>query len=92
MDSRHLYRITVRGMVQGVGFRRNAAREAERLGITGYVKNMNDGSVYIEAEGNRDSLEIFAEWCRRGPLFSSVDSVEVDTKSPEGYTDFRITH
>jgi acylphosphatase len=92
MESILHYRIIVRGIVQGVGFRRNAFREAERLGIKGVVKNMWDGSVCIEAEGNRNTLEEFAEWCRRGPVFSSVDTVEIESLPPEGYNDFRISH
>lgn len=92
MGNRFLYRITVRGMVQGVGFRRHAAHEAEILGIKGFIKNMWDGSVYIEAEGTREALEKFAEWCRKGPVFSSVDSVEIESFPPAGYTDFRIAH
>lgn len=92
MDGILHYRITVRGMVQGVGFRRNAFREAERLGIKGMVKNMWDGSVCIEAEGNRDALEEFAGWCRKGPAFSSVDSVEIESLPLAGYIDFRISH
>ncbi len=80
----------IRGMVQGVGFRWGAAREAWRTGVTGYVKNMSDGSVYIEAEGTRVQLETFAEWCRRGP--GAVDSVEINEGPPAGYTSFFIEH
>ncbi|MEZ4996543.1 MAG: acylphosphatase [Bacteroidales bacterium] len=60
-----LYRIHVTRMVQGVGFRWSAAREAWRLGVTGYVRNMPDGTVFLEAEGSREKLDAFAAWCRK---------------------------
>ncbi|MGE5420698.1 MAG: acylphosphatase [Chloroflexota bacterium] len=87
-----LYKIHVRGRVQGVGFRWSAANEALRRGITGFVKNLQDGSVYVEAEGEREILEDFVAWCRSGPRFSSVDSVEVNSGPPVGYTGFVISH
>lgn len=84
------YRIHVTGMVQGVGFRWSAALEARRRGITGYVKNMADGSVVIEAEGARHHLEEFMAWCIRGPGAGFVDNVRVTEEPPAGYREFRI--
>jgi acylphosphatase len=91
-ESKILYRIHVTGMVQGVGFRWSAAREAWRRDITGYVKNLPDGSVYIEAEGPREQLAGFAAWCRKGPGTGFVDSVKVTEHPPAGYREFRIKH
>lgn len=79
-------------MVQGVGFRWRAVREATKIGITGNVKNLPDGSVYIEAEGNRGQLDSFTSWCRQGPGVGYVDSVEVIEGLPAGHTAFRIEH
>jgi acylphosphatase len=90
MEDIILYRIHVKGRVQGVGFRYTAVREAKRRGITGFVKNQYDGSVYIEAEGSREQLLDFVEWCRRGPGF--VKSVTADTGPLENYTDFRVEY
>lgn len=90
MENKLLYKIRISGMVQGVGFRWSAAREARNSGITGYVRNMPDGTVYIEAEGFRDQLNVFVEWCRGGPGY--VESVSVDTFAPVSYRDFRIEH
>lgn len=90
--SKLLYRIRISGRVQGVGFRWNSAREARQMGITGFVKNLPDGGVYVEAEGEREILEIFVEWCRAGPPFSSVESVEVSSSEPVGYREFVISH
>jgi len=92
MESMIHYRIHVTGKVQGVGFRWNAAREAWTRGITGYVKNMPDGSVFIEAEGTREQLDGFAAWCRSGPGRGFVDYAEVSEGPPAGYSDFTIRH
>jgi acylphosphatase len=89
---RKLFRIVVTGRVQGVGYRWSAAREADRAGITGFVRNQGDGSVYIEAEGTEEQLNLFVAWCRTGPGIGHVDSVKVSEYSPTGYTDFTIQH
>jgi acylphosphatase len=92
MEGKLLYKIHVRGRVQGVGFRWSAANEARSLGITGYIKNLSDGSVFIEAEGTREQLDIFIEWCKTGPGFGNVESVNVETFHPANFKDFRIEH
>jgi acylphosphatase len=92
MESKILYRITIRGRVQGVGFRWNAAKEANLRGIKGFVKNEADGSVYVEAEGAREILEDYLAWCRKGPRMSSVKSVEFNVFPPEGYSEFNVEH
>lgn len=92
MEDRKLYRITVRGRVQGVGFRWSAANAAVSLGIAGYVRNMHDGSVFIEAEGPAEQLNVFVEWCREGPGIGHVDSVDIERLPPAGYDNFRIVH
>lgn len=92
MQEKLLYKINVSGRVQGVGFRYNAAREARNRGISGFVKNMSNGDVYIEAEGSADDLKHFVEWCKKGPAFGYVESVTVDSYLPANYEDFRIEH
>jgi acylphosphatase len=90
MYEKILYKINVSGQVQGVGYRWNAANEARIRGIKGFVKNLSDGSVYLEAEGSKEDLNTFVEWCKRGPRFGFVESVNVDTYPPVNYTEFRI--
>ncbi|MGB8490450.1 MAG: acylphosphatase [Bacteroidales bacterium] len=86
------YSIRVTGMVQGVGFRWTAASEARHLKLKGYVKNMPDGSVYIEAEGDREKLDQFIEWCRTGPRYGYVESVDIGTLPPAHFKEFTIEH
>ena len=90
MEEKLLYKIHVAGRVQGVGFRRSAVSEARYRGIKGFVKNLSDGSVYIEAEGSVEQLNAFVEWCKKGPGFGFVESVKADKFRPVNYTGFRI--
>ena len=90
MDEILLYKIHVMGHVQGVGFRWRASGEARNLGIKGFIKNLSDGSVYIEAEGSIKQLNAFVEWCKKGPGFGFVESVTLDILPPFNYKDFRI--
>ena len=84
--------IRVKGRVQGVGFRYSAMREAQRLGINGYVKNTYSGDVELWAEGQSDKLPAFLKWLNRGPPLSRVDSVETEEKTALGYTKFSLEH
>src|SRR5438445_4917977 len=70
-------RATVSGQVQGVGFRMWAQRRARALGLTGYVRNLHDGSVEAVGEGPRMLLEQFLVLLRRGPESADVRSVQV---------------
>jgi acylphosphatase len=67
----------VRGRVQGVAYRASTHHEASRLGLVGWVKNREDGSVELEAQGPSDVVEQLLAWCRRGPSLAHVTSVDV---------------
>jgi len=90
MEEKLLYKIHIKGYVQGVGFRWRTLREAVSRDINGLVKNMPDGSVYIEAEGTRKQLKDFVEWCKKGP--GHVESVTADLYPPVNYKEFRVEH
>jgi len=92
MEEKLLFKIHITGRVQGVGFRWSAVREARIRGINGFVKNLADGSVYIEAEGSGDQLNDYVDWCKKGPDFGFVESVNADPFPAVNYTDFRIEH
>jgi acylphosphatase len=76
--------VIVRGRVQGVWFRDSCAREAARLGATGWVRNLADGSVECEFEGEPETVQQMVEWCRRGPPRALVTRVEVFDEEPAG--------
>lgn len=69
------WRAVVRGKVQGVGFRRYVQREADRLGLAGWVRNEPDGSVALGASGEAVSLAALQRAVRRGPPWARVDDV-----------------
>ena len=69
-------KIHVYGHVQGVFFRYTTRKIARKLGVTGYVRNMPDGSVYIEAEGPEDKLSELLEFSKKGPKSAKVDNVK----------------
>ncbi|TVP78572.1 MAG: acylphosphatase [Gemmatimonadales bacterium] len=66
----------VRGRVQGVGFRWSARNEARRLGLAGWVRNEEDGSVLAVARGGAEALEAFSTWLADGPPAARVEGVE----------------
>jgi acylphosphatase len=72
----HIVHLVIHGHVQGVGFRYFAVREAQRLELTGVVRNRADGAVEVEAEGDRPSLERLVETLRAGPRAGRVASVD----------------
>jgi acylphosphatase len=77
MNSMARVRAIVRGEVQGVGYRMSARREAARHGLSGWVQNQPDGSVVVEAQGERAQILAFLSWCRLGPAGAEVSDVEV---------------
>ena len=76
--------IKVFGYVQGVLYRSNAADVAERLGLSGWVKNVPDGGVVIISEGEKEALEALIDWCQKGPEFAKVENVDVEWSVPTG--------
>ena len=81
---------TITGLVQGVGFRASTEAEATRLRLTGWVRNLPDGSVQAEAEGEPDVVQAFLDWCGKGPASARVDHLRVTELAPEGGTGFEI--
>lgn len=85
--------ITVRGLVQGVGFRYFVFRHALKLGLNGYVKNLFSGDVYTEAEGDRDSIERLYHLIERGPEYAEVTGCEIRwMENKDEFTTFDIRH
>jgi acylphosphatase len=85
----HLF---VQGRVQGVCFRMYCQQEAERCGLTGWVRNLSDGRVEIVAQGPASALKPFLAWCRKGPPAARVDRLTSEESSSikRSYTDFEI--
>jgi len=82
--------IKVYGKVQGVSFRYYTNQKANELGVFGFVKNIDDGSVYIEAEGEENKVNELIKWCKHGPSMARVDRVVVGENKIQGFKVFEI--
>ncbi|MEF3245559.1 MAG: acylphosphatase [Caldisericaceae bacterium] len=83
--------IYVYGIVQGVGFRYFTRTHARKIGLTGFVENLIDGSVHIVVDGTEASLKQFIEIVKRGPYGARVDKVDVKYSQVKNeFVDFEI--
>lgn len=86
-------RLFASGRVQGVNFRKFTRREAVRLGLTGWVRNLPDRRVEVVAEGEEERVNELIMWCRRGPGTAIVRGLEVLREAPTGQFDsFTVKH
>ena len=90
MPAMPAYRYQVTGRVQGVGYRYFVLREAERLGLAGFARNLPDGSVEVVAEGSEDVLGQLEARLRSGPSFASVAGVDRAAIPARGDRGFHI--
>ena len=82
--------LTVTGRVQGVWFRASTKEKANNLGVHGFVRNLLNGNVYIEAEGTEEQLQRFVNWCKKGPRLAHVNEVIEEHGNPAHFTCFEI--
>jgi acylphosphatase len=81
------------GRVQMVLFRDFTCRNAKRFGLTGYVRNETDGTVKVVAEGEKEALNKLLAKIHKGPLFASVDDLEIEWKdASSAFKDFVIDY
>ena len=82
--------IIVHGKVHGVYFRASAQAKALELSLTGWVRNLSNGTVEIYAEGTRGSIDQLIKWCQKGPPLAKVSRNDLDWIAPKGINEFRI--
>lgn len=82
--------IAVKGKVQGVYFRLSTKAVADQLGVRGYVTNLPDGSVFVEAEGTDFFLDSLIDWCKEGPERAEVAEVAVTEAAIKGFVNFVV--
>ena len=85
-------KIKIYGTVQGVGFRYSTSQQAEKLNLSGWVKNEADGSVSAEVTGEDSDVDSFEKWCSSGPSSAKVEKVESEEKPMEKYRKFEVKH
>lgn len=81
----------VSGRVQGVWFRANTQKMASSLGLTGWVRNLDDGRVEVMAFGDAETLQKLVEWLGHGPEKAEVTDLVVENVAFEEHSDFRVT-
>lgn len=83
--------IVVQGLVQGIGYRYFALRKAREYNLSGYVKNLPNGDVLCEVEGDKGLINDFIKELKIGPTFSRVTNINVEVSNNlEGYTTFEV--
>ena len=83
----------ISGRVQGISFRSFTVKIAERLGLTGWVKNLPDGRVESMVEGEEKNVEKFLRLLNKGPILSRVNEVKIEREKYTGdFSDFKIIY
>ncbi len=93
MEKQARVHIVISGIVQGVFFRVETQRAAQKYGVRGWVRNRRDGTVEAVIEGERPDVEKMLDWCRTGPSRAVVDEVAIEWETYTGeMADFRVKH
>jgi acylphosphatase len=91
MAEKRSVKVNVTGRVQGVGFRYSTQRQAQRLGVKGWVRNERDGSVTVVIEGPKAAVDEMVSWLHEGPGFANVADLNLQEYPYEGrYSSFTV--
>lgn len=82
-------RLVIHGRVQGVYFRDSMRREAQRLGVAGWVRNRSDGAVEAAVQGEPPDVDAIVRWAHKGPQFAQVERVEIEPDNGS-YANFEV--
>lgn len=86
------YSVVVKGKVQGVFYRASTQEEAKRLGLTGWVKNLPDGNVMLEVQGEGGLVADLIAWCQEGPKLASVSGIFKEQIQTVNETTFEVRY
>ena len=84
--------VIISGHVQGVWFRASTKQKANELGLTGWVRNTNDGAVEAVFEGEEEIVDKMINWCRHGPPMAKVEDIKLKRQKTIGFKDFVIRY
>jgi len=85
-------RITISGRVHGVFFRSTTCDIARKLGLKGYVKNLDNGDVEIIAQGNEKGLNELIDFCHKGPPSARIDNINIEQEKAQEFTSFETKY
>ncbi len=83
-------RVYIRGIVQGVFFRKFLEEKASELNIRGFARNLNDGRIEVVIEGRDEKVNEMLEACKQGPAHAHVDDVQFQELKHQGFKSFKI--
>jgi len=89
-EKKKAIRAIARGRVQGVGFREATVAKAQQIDLFGWVRNAEDGSVVVHAEGGAEAVARLIEFLKRGPRAAEIEDLEVEEVKPEGHEQFAV--
>ena len=92
MESELRLELVIEGKVQGVGYRYSAKMKAVSLGIRGSVQNLRDGSVFVTAQGKKEAIDNFIQWCYKGPQGAIVRKITKVHGKTEEFREFRVLY
>jgi len=93
METKSRVHVIISGRVQGVFFRMETKRAADRYGVFGWVKNRANGTVEAVFEGDKKKVDAVIDWCRQGPRHADVQGVDIDEAPYTGeFKEFYITY
>lgn len=76
--------VVLSGRVQGVYYRQNTVKQAQKLGLSGWIRNLNDGKVEAVFEGEKENIEKIVNWAKKGPFFARVSSLKIEWQKYKG--------
>jgi acylphosphatase len=82
--------INISGKVQRIGFRFSSMQVAVKLGVCGFIMNVDNDKVYIEAEGEEKKVEEFINWCKTGPTWAKVNQISIEKGELKNFSSFEI--
>ena len=86
-------RLLISGIVQGVFFRKTMAKKAREIGVYGWVKNLEDGSIEVIVECSEEKVDELINWCYKGPLLAKVNNIDIKNEKYTGESrEFKIKY
>ena len=86
------FKVIIIGTVQGVFFRKFVKENADRFGVKGFVRNLEDGNLEIILEGRDKEVLELIEMCKKGPAHSNIKDVKIESMSHQGFDSFKVSN
>jgi len=92
LNMKKAVKVKVKGSVQGIFFRKFVKDQADKLKLTGFVRNLDNGAIEIFVEGEIENVDKLCEFCKTGPKHSVIKEVLVEEQPFQDFKEFKILH